>query len=257
MSSRPREVASDSEIAERTGRSPLFRSQCPGYGFAAHRKWLDLLRWVYMGRLLTILICLIPLLTAGCASSSWTLRTEKPDIALQWPYQPNPAKITYVMDIRGFKTGSGPGSLWHAVVYGKDGSDEGNFGTPVAVAAGRDGRIAVADTTCRCVHLYIPKEQRYLKLRGAGDKGLESPVSVIFDDDLRLYVSDSAARKVFVFGSDGVFLRSLHKAGEEELKRPTGLAYNSREKLLYVTDTLGNRIYAFDPSGNVAFSFGG
>jgi hypothetical protein len=79
-----------------------------------------------MNRRLSVLFSLIFLVTGGCASSSWTLRTEKPDAALQWPDQPNRAKVTYVMAIKGFKTGGGSASLWQMVVYGKSGSDEGN-----------------------------------------------------------------------------------------------------------------------------------
>ena len=70
-------------------------------------------------------------------------------------------------------------------------------------------------------------------------------MGVIFDDELRLYVSDSAGR-VFAFGPDGGFLFTLDKAGADALQRPTGLAYSPRTKLLYVVDTLANKVHAFD-----------
>jgi DNA-binding beta-propeller fold protein YncE len=208
-----------------------------------------------MNSRLRALSFLIILVTTGCASQ-WVLRTEKPDISMQWPYQPNPAKVTYVTAIKGFELKGGSGSLVRIIVYGKDGSSQNSFTAPVAIATGKDGRIAVADTGCRCVHLYIPAEQRYLRLSKTDQEEVVSPVSVIFDNDLKLYVSDSIVGKVFVFGSDGTFLFSLPKDGSEALKRPTGLAYNSREKLLYVVDTLGNKILAFNEHGDIAFSFG-
>jgi DNA-binding beta-propeller fold protein YncE len=205
---------------------------------------------------LAVLFSLIILVTAGCASSQWALREEKSAIALQWPYQPNKAKVTYVKAVSGFTPSNGSQSLLRAVVYGKDGDGEGGFKLPVAVAIGKDGRIAVADMGCRCVYLYIPSEQRYIQLSKGDADVLGAPVSVIFDDNLNLYVSDSAAAKVFVFDRAGTLLTSLPKAGADRLKRPTGLAYNSHDKLLYVVDTLESKIWAFNAEGDVVFSFG-
>jgi len=196
------------------------------------------------------------LATASCASSQWSLKTERSGIALQWPYQPNKAKVTYVMAIKGFTPRWGAASLLRAVVYGKDGSDEGAFSVPVAVATGRDGRIAVADIGCKCVHLYIPGAERYVRLSAAEKEAFISPVGVIFDDDLNLFISDSVAGKIYVFSGGGTYLFSFPGAGTQALERPTGLAYSSLEKRLYVADTLGNKIYAFDEKGNTLFSFG-
>ncbi len=210
---------------------------------------------VQMNRFLAAAVCLLSLWVSGCASE-WTLSSEKSGIELQWPYQPNTAKATYVMAIRGFRLKGGAASLLKAAVYGKGGSDEDAFNTPVAVATGRDGRMAVADTGCRCVHLYMPAEHRYMRLSSAASEALLSPVGVVFDDDLNLYVSDSVEGRVFVFGRDGAYLSSLGIPDTQKLLRPTGLAYNTRDKLLYVADTLANRVYAFDSIGNVVYSFG-
>ena len=205
---------------------------------------------------LCMLLGVIVLLFQGCASS-WSLRTEQSDIALQWPYQPNRAKITYVMAVKGFSLSNASRSLIRTVVYGQDGDERDTFGLPVAVATGRDDRMAVADMGLKCVHLYVPAEHRYLRLTNADKVKIASPVSVIFDDDLNLYVSDSAAGKVFVFSAAGEYLKSIDHAGEDSLKRPTGLAYSRSRKLLYVADTLANRIYAFNTKGEIGFSFGG
>jgi DNA-binding beta-propeller fold protein YncE len=199
-------------------------------------------------------MALIVLLTNGCASK-WALRTEKSEIELQWPYQPDRAKVTYVMSLKGFERSSSSQSVFNAIVYGKSGDDD-SLSQPVAVAVGRDGRIAIADRDCNCVHLYLPGEEYYRRLSNTDTETFMSPVSVIFDDDLKLYVSDSVAGKLFVFSREGAFLFALQKAGSDYLKRPTGLAYNSRLKLLYVVDTLGNKVYAFNSEGEVVFSFG-
>jgi DNA-binding beta-propeller fold protein YncE len=199
---------------------------------------------------------LFVLLSLGC-TSSWSLRIEPADFQMQWPPQPDDAKITYVSALKGFSGSNAPASLLRAVVYGSEGDEKDSLGLPVAIAVGHDDRLAVADTGLRCVHLYIPSGQKYLRIKEAGALKLISPVGVIFDDDNRLYVSDSALGKVFIFDKEGEFLSAIDHAGTEPLKRPTGLAYSPVRKLLYVVDTLANMVHAFNSNGMAAFSFGG
>ena len=191
----------------------------------------------------------------GCASR-WTLRTAPPGIPLQWPFQPNAAKLTFVRSLTGFTKHDGPGAAFKAFVFGGDKADSNGFVLPVAVATGRDGRIAVADMGRKCVHLFTPETSRYYRLIGSKDAKMFSPVAVVFDDDLTLYVSDSAGA-VFVFGRDGELRDSWRSAGPDAFRRPTGLAYSPDRRLLYVVDTLAATIYALDTQGKLAFTFGG
>jgi DNA-binding beta-propeller fold protein YncE len=92
-------------------------------------------------------------------------------------------------------------------------------------------------------------------LSGAKNERIGSPVAVIFDDELRLYVSDSAG-KVFGFGPNGEFRFAVASAGTDALLRPTGLAYSKHKKLVYVVDTLANKVHALDAEGKLVFSFG-
>lgn len=178
----------------------------------------------------------------------------RPDVAPQWPYQPNKAKVTYVQAFSGLTHSNDSGSIVRKIVFGEN-EDRNAFILPVAVATARDGRIAVADMGRRCVHLYVPAEQRYVQLSGSDAEKISSPVGVIFDDDLRLYVSDSAG-KVFAFGPDGRLLFTLQNAGADKLQRPTGIAYSPQSKKLYVVDTLANKVDVFGTQGDFAFSFG-
>jgi DNA-binding beta-propeller fold protein YncE len=191
---------------------------------------------------------------SGC-TSSWSLRTARPDINLQWPYQPNKAKVTYAQSLTGLVPDTNSASVLKAIVFGSESADRNAFILPVAVATAHDGRIAVADLGRRCVHLYMPGGQRYLQLTGSEQDRLSSPVGVIFADDFRLYVADSAG-KVLAFGADGTLLFTLQAAGTERFQRPTGITYSPRQKLLYIVDTLANKVYVFHPDGNFAFSFG-
>ena len=198
---------------------------------------------------------LFPALLAGC-SSSWHLRTAEAPFALQWPYSPAAARLTYVRALTGLSASATVGSTLAAVAFGNEKSEANAFVLPVAVATWRDGRMAVADMGRAAVHLYLPREARYLRLTGPKKEPMRTPVGVAFDGDGRLFVSDSSGR-VYAFGSDGAFLFTIRSAGSEPLRRPTGLAFSPQKKLLYVVDTLAHTIYALDARGELAFAVGG
>lgn len=193
---------------------------------------------------------------AGCVTT-WTPRTAGPQIALQWPFSPHPAKVTFARSLSGFAASRGAGSALRTLAYGGGGGDaRGAFVLPVAVAGGADGRVAVADPGCRCAHLFLPAAGRYLKLTGSPQEAMLSPVAVTFDDELRLFVSD-AQGKVFAFDADGALEFTLASAGTTPFGRPTGLAFSPLSKRLYVVDTPAHSIYAFDRRRELVATFGG
>jgi DNA-binding beta-propeller fold protein YncE len=206
------------------------------------------------GRRKTMVALILALTSVACASK-WALRSQPAPIALQWPYQPAPAKLAFVESLTGLAEQKGSKAAFEAFVYGRDKGERNAFVLPVAVAKGGDGRIAVADMGRRCVHLFVPDKKSYLRLTGSKAAAIVSPVAVVFDELLRLYVSDSAGR-VFAFDADGTLRSTFTHAGPDPLRRPTGLAYSPSKKLLYVVDTLANKIDAFDLDGKLAFSFG-
>jgi DNA-binding beta-propeller fold protein YncE len=201
-----------------------------------------------------VTLCAIVFLAAGCATT-WTVRSTPSAIALQWPFQPAKPKLTFVASLDGFSQRQGSGDALRAFVYGRDRTQRGGFVLPVAVARGGDGRIAVADLGRRCVDLYIPAEKRYVQITGGKKDVLVSPVGVVFDEAFRLYVSDSSG-KVFGFDAQGVFRFAVTRAAADPFLRPTGLAYSPTKKLVYVVDTLANRVHALDTNGSGVFSFG-
>lgn len=201
----------------------------------------------FLVRLLTA-AAFVMLLITGC-STKWVMDEQPAQEPLQWPLAPNEEKVRYSLTLSGFReVGMSAGSL----LFGKS---RQKLMRPVAVAVGHDGRIAVADTGCKCVHLYVPAEQKYHKI-SAGGGNLLSPVGVAFDDALRLYIADSALAKVLAFDAIGGYLFSVEGTGNGVIKRPTGLAFDSRRKVLYIADTIANRVHAFDSEGRFLFSFG-
>jgi len=204
-----------------------------------------------LGNLFVLLVALM--LVCNACSTKYSVRSVQPPALLQWPYAPAQAKVKYVQAFQGFARDSS-GSIFRTIAGSGD-KENDLFLLPVAVAKGHDGRIAVADMGRKCVHLFIPAKNKYMRIFGRDHEAFSSPVSVIFDEDLRLYVSDSTG-KILVFGSDGAHVSSWRTAGPEALKRPAGLAYSPTKQLLYVVDTIQNKVYALQRNGELAFSIG-
>lgn len=197
---------------------------------------------------LKIILVLVFLLTfSGCAPR-WTVTYDIPQQQIQWPYPPRDPIVIHQKNIFGFKETEA--ITFKSILHGRD---EILLERPISISVGKDGRFAIADTECLCVHLYIPKEEKYVMITKADGKELNSPVGLTFDDDLRLYISDSVLQGIFVYDEKGEFLRSIKKVDGYILKRPTGLAYNWVDKILYVVDTLEHRFYGINKDGRVMF----
>lgn len=176
---------------------------------------------------------------------------EKPWV---WPPSPDAPRV---QQVRTFITPQDLGitkgffaRLWEFIV-GEDTQDR--IISPHGVVADGNGKVYVADWGGRCVHFFDFEKKDYDKFSETKLGPLVSPIGAALDADGRLYITDSVLRRVFIFkgtknklviGDDGRFLR------------PTGIAVNAGEKLLYVVDTLGNRIDVFTLDGALKFSFG-
>lgn len=194
--------------------------------------------------------CLVLLLISGCAPK-WAVNYEMPNVEIQWPSQPAKPVVKHQKNIKGFKETEA--ITLKSLVHGRK---EINIKRPSAIAVGDDGRFAIADTECMCVHLYIPSEQKYIMITSAKKDELNSPIGVVFDEEFRLYVSDSALGGVFVYDARGEFLHAIKNFNGISLKRPTGLAYNPEKKILYIIDTLDHRFYALNKEGRILFFSG-
>ncbi len=224
---------------------------------------------------IALVIVLLAVLSA--CSATFTPRVEPSQVTLQWPFPPNPAKLTYLRSLTGFTPKASAGRSLRAFVIGKESADLNSFVLPVAVAVGTDGRIAVADMGRRCVHLYLPdgratgkrpeesgratgkrpeESGRYVRLTGSPEEPIVSPIALAFDDASQLFLTDSSG-KVFGFGAQGELLWVSRAAGATRWQRPTGLAYSPQSRLLYVVDTLAHRVVGLHTDGTPELSFGG
>lgn len=172
---------------------------------------------------------------------------------LQWPFAPAAARVTYAHAFTGLARRTSVATALQTLAIG-GGRSEGGFVLPVSTAQAKDGRVAVADIGCRCVHLYTPADSGYQRLTGDDRNRLQSPVGVAFAGN-RLFVSDSSG-SLFAFDADGTLRFVQTAAAEPHWKRPTGIAWDATRNRLYVVDTLAHAVRVLDADGGLRSSLG-
>lgn len=172
---------------------------------------------------------------------------KSPDIPIIWPPPPEPARISFVKKIeRPEDVGARQGffSRLADIVLGSDNDD---IVKPYGLATDSAGRLIVADTAFKRVHIYDLFKGDYESIGSAGKARLEGPIGVALDAEDNIYVTDSTAAKVYVYSKDRDLLFQI-----TGFKRPTGIAVDKAEKKLYVADTSEHVIKTFDLKGNPA-----
>ena len=71
----------------------------------------------------------------------------------------------------------------------------------------------------------------------------EQIIGLAMDDNDRLFVSDSHLKTIFVFDPAHRLVGSF---GADSLERPSGIALDTKNRLLYVTDVVKNHVAVFD-----------
>jgi DNA-binding beta-propeller fold protein YncE len=163
-----------------------------------------------------------------------------------WPDPPATARIRFLTSLvpetavrRSFFR-----KLWDAVSGGRD---TPVMAQPYGVTMGPAGRLYVADTAGRAVHVYDVRTGGYSKL----DVDSESLIGVAALGG-RLFVTDSVGGRVICLNAAG---RKQWATGSEAgLLRPTGIV--AADDRLHVVDTLAHRIVTLSPEGRVIGSFG-
>ncbi len=90
-----------------------------------------------------------------------------------------------------------------------------------------------------------------------------APVDAAVSTSGDVYITDSANYRIQEFSASGAFIRSWGNptptpdyTGYGQFNYPTGIAYNTQNGYLYVSDTYNNAIQVFDSVGNFQFQFG-
>lgn len=173
-----------------------------------------------------------------------------------WPDPPDTKRIAFVGE---FSTSAELGireSAWGRFVSFTAGSGGDAMVRPMAVVASSDGKmIFVADPDARCVHRYDLRRGRYRCLAISRRETLISPVGLAIGSDGHLFVSDSRLRRIYHASADDKWLQPVELASD--LLQPTGIAWDSEERLLFVTDTGSQSVKTFDADGALVEEFGG
>lgn len=119
---------------------------------------------------------------------------------------------------------------------------------PVAVAAGTDGRVYVADASAHSAVQIFNLSRIYAGGFGGLGKGpgeLFVPTDVAVGPDGAVYVSEFGTRRVSVFGPDGTF---RHFVGEGLLTAPFGVAAGP-DGNVFVADAEAGGLFVFSKEG--------
>ncbi|MBI4522578.1 MAG: 6-bladed beta-propeller [Deltaproteobacteria bacterium] len=200
------------------------------------------------------LICLSLLLTSACASSQGVpkeLRGVEP--VLVWPLPPEDPKIQYSRSIATPEDLGITKSFFGKIVEFVFGKSEERIRQPYGVSADGEGRLYIADSALRIIHVFDLRGQKYSSIRGAGRREFQFPLGVAVDREGKLYVSDAEAQSIIAFDRAGKVIWAI----TEGLKRPAGLAFNPKNNLLYVVDVVRHEVLVYDTQGKLSFSFGG
>lgn len=118
----------------------------------------------------------------------------------------------------------------------------------------KTGRIFVTDVSRGAVFVFDPQAGKlHVWERAVGFRNFVSPVGIALAPDGGVFVADADLGTVVRLAADG---NPVALIGSEVLERPTGIAYDDRRKLIYVSDTKAHDVKVFDDEGRFVRSFG-
>lgn len=192
------------------------------------------------------------LLSACAVSQSVDSKISSAGQEMVWPSPPATAKIGFVRSIATSEDTGIHKSMFRRLLEKITGGTDLHFVRPSGVAE-LDGVMYVADSAAHTVWILDSVNQKMIAVQRFGDTRLVSPVAVAVRADGAVFVADSVLARVLLLDRRGNYLGVVVEDG---LQRPAGLAYNENNKRLYVADSAGQRIRAYDTDGKLLFSWG-
>jgi len=145
------------------------------------------------------------------------------------------------------------------IVFGREGSNDGEFSRPWGVCCTKEGFIVVADRSNNRIQAFLQNGTFHHKFgtEGRGNGQFQKPASVACDSRNRLIVTDKDNHRIQIFTMDGQFIHKFGEKGSErgQFNYPWDVAVNSRDQIL-VSDTRNHRIQLFTPSGEFMTLYG-
>lgn len=191
-------------------------------------------------------------LAAGCATAPGVILTAGENSPV-WPAPPLEPRIVALGQLAMSEDLLPGKSFWEkltATVFGA--KQPGALVTPHGLLVTGDQEMFVVDSAGRCIHRFGLSDRTYtcLPLREIA----QAPVGVASDAQNRLYVTDPPSAAILVLDREGALIARITA---DEMLRPTGIVFSHDNSLLYVSDTAGHRVLAFDTAGQLRRKFGG
>jgi DNA-binding beta-propeller fold protein YncE len=199
-----------------------------------------------LGRVIRIAIIMLAVAAflgpGGCAKSVDQVRKPLPDIL--WPGPPEKPRIQFVDAVSKPEDIQIKPGLFKRFFRYLIGKEETSMVAPYGVETDVSGRLYVADTFLRTVHVFDVRKNAYY-LFPADKAKFVSPIDIAVDHARgKIYVSDSKQGMVKVFEKAGK--KFVGEIGKGILQRPTGITVNEKTSELLVVDTRSGHIFRYD-----------
>jgi len=132
------------------------------------------------------------------------------------------------------------------------GETDTQIGRPYGIFMDNKDRLFIIDAGASLVHIMDRGEKSYTIIGKDKKQVFQTPIAITGDDNENVYITDSNAGMVFQYNLREKSLASFTPA----LDRPTGIAFNKKNRLLYITDTTSHQVVVFDLNGRVRFRIG-
>lgn len=205
-------------------------------------------------RLITILLC--TLVFCGCAAQG-IQRQSQVEGSIAWPPPPAPPRIEFVKEIRNHEDAGIRRGFWQRFSDFVFGDAPANMVKPYGIHLTPNNRLFIVDTERAALHLMDLNAGKYALIDGSNGSGsaplFQSPVSITGDHSATVYVTDSAAGIIYQL-SPPDYRPELFTV--TPVQRPTGIVFNPKNNLIYVSDTAAHQVIAFDQHGGERFRIG-
>ncbi len=178
--------------------------------------------------------------SAGAAGQSAV--TSEP-AKLVWPPPPLEPRVRYLKSIVTSDDIRGKKGFWRKFWEFFRGPQVDAMIKPMAVAVDKKGRVYVADPAAKRIHIFETARKKYRFIESVDKQFLQFPINIALDSADNLYIVDGERKRVFALTPAGKLKRIFGEQGQ--LQRPSGIAVDSRRKLLYVADTPSHDIKVF------------
>ena len=167
-----------------------------------------------------------------------------------WPNPPAITRVRYLDIFSGEKAPdlkekkSGWMDRLSGVATGETKANQTRFelAQPYGLAVDSKGRLYVADGKVGAIFIFNPETKDVELIKNGVHAKFKLITGLAIDDADHLYVSDSVAKHVLVFDPN----HKLEGSISEGLVSPAGIAIDSENRFLYVTDSELDQVFVYD-----------